>query len=435
MRLKEMIKKLPGIRNLVKHLSLLDDGREILEYENTILGQQLVDNRLAIKRITGEKINVVFVCHRPAVWSSLKTVYEAIKNDEHFNATIVAIPNKKEIPGKWLDHEIYESEGAEEFWKDYGCINGYDYETGEWLDLNSLKPDYVFFQQPYNITRCPAYKSWVVSKYAKICYVHYAGVVYIDDVHAECNPLDFMKNVSFYFVQNDLDKLFVEKHMKQVNNNVQICKVGFPRYDEISSWEKMESNIWMKEKRYRIVWTPRWTTNEGNCNFFTYKDKFVQYISNNNAIDFTFRPHPQAFKEWETTGELKEEERNKYIEKYNQNINLHIDTSANYFPMLYSSDCLITDRSTMMLDYFLTGKPIIYCTNDSILSDIYPLDEGVYLAHCWDDIEKIVNQLCSGSDPLKDRRKKLLNQYFFLPKEGAGSLIKENIKRDILKQN
>ena len=100
---------------------------------------------------SGEKITVVFVCHRAQIWSALKTVFEACNEDEQFETIIVTIPNKKQIPKLGLNHEEYVSEGAEEFYKDYPCrvIQGYDYKNKTWFDLETLNPDYVFFQTPY----------------------------------------------------------------------------------------------------------------------------------------------------------------------------------------------------------------------------------------------------------------------------------------------
>ena len=59
------------------------------------------------------KINVVFVCHRPNVWGSLKSIYEECIKDDRFNVSIVAIPCKKQLPKLGLSHQVYESEGAE----------------------------------------------------------------------------------------------------------------------------------------------------------------------------------------------------------------------------------------------------------------------------------------------------------------------------------
>ena len=108
-RIKNLIKRLPGINKLVKKNSLLEKESYYSKHNAVRIGQQAVDYKLQLKLIKHEKINVVFICHRPAVWDSLKNVYNALNNDNDFNVFIIAIPNKKELPKKGLNHDIYES--------------------------------------------------------------------------------------------------------------------------------------------------------------------------------------------------------------------------------------------------------------------------------------------------------------------------------------
>ena len=140
-----------GIKKIKRQFDLQEARMDKIQSEYKLIAYENIGLRLQLKRINNEKIRVVFVCHRPSLWESLHSVYDALKADERFEVLIVAIPSKDKKSGVMMEHEDYTCEGAEEFWKGYGCINGYDYEKKEWLDLRELKPDYVFFQQPYNI--------------------------------------------------------------------------------------------------------------------------------------------------------------------------------------------------------------------------------------------------------------------------------------------
>lgn len=434
-KIKKIIKQMPGVRSILFRLDALQDELQNLSFENQLLANKNIDLRLKLKKINGEKVNVVFVCHRPAVWESLHSVYDALEKDDLFKVTIVAIPNKKQLPDKGLNHEVYESEGAEEFWESYGCVNGYNYETHEWLDLQSLEPDYVFFQQPYNGTRCNQYKSWVVSKYAKICYLNYFSPVSFGKIYEECMPQEFMKDLSFYFTQHEQDHQFVLEEYKGFGHTcTDIIMTGYPRYDNFERYRNASERIW-KDKdhtRFRIVWTPRWTTNEGNCHFFDYKDKFIEFCRNEN-VEFVFRPHPQAFLEWNATGELLEEDAKEYRKKYEENMYMHIDESKSYMDMLYSSDCLITDPSSIMYDYFLTGKPIILCTSNGKNDTVELLNEGLYKANTWEEICYNLELLMCGKDSLIEKRENIIKHNFYYNPIGAGENIKIIIKKDALK--
>lgn len=433
------IKNWPLFKRIYQKKRQYDNKIAALDLSNNFLAESIIDLRLRQKKLKKEKINVVFVCHRPSVWGSLKTVYEALKADPLFNVFIVAIPNKKELPHLWLNHEIYESEGAEEFWKKNNCINGYNYKTKKWFDLRELKPDYVFFQQPYNITRSPEYKSWIVSKYAKLCYVAYgAANISDDDILKSCTPEDFLRDLSFYFSQDLYDDKFIKMRMREIGDIfTKVIKTGFPRYDSLTKYIGTDSNVWNYKRgpeHFRVLWTPRWCTNEGNCHFFDYKDKWMEYCDLHPEIDFVFRPHPQAFMEWEATGELPMEQGISYREAYAKRKNMNIDCSAEYLSTFYSSDCLVTDVSSLIGEYFLTGKPIIYCHKKDCFNEWgRKLSEGFYWVRNWRELTERLSDLQKGNDPQKGKREKLINELYELPKGGAGIRIATCLKIDAFK--
>lgn len=392
-------------------------------------------------KIFNKKINLVFVCYRPNVWGSLKTVFESCNSDEKFNVTIVAIPNKKQLPDLGFSHEIYESEGAEEFFKNYPCqvINGYNYETKKWFDLKKLKPDYVFFQQPYNVMRYSSYQSKKVSKYAKILYVHYAANFIGNGILEESYPKDFIKNVDTIFLEDYYDEKLVKNYLKKIKVKTKSILTGFPRYDGLNKYKNIDSNNWnlpRDNKIKRVIWTPRWSTNENNCHFFDYKDKLIEYIQNNQDVDFIFRPHPQAFLEWNATGELPEKEANIYKSKYDELKNAKIDKQKEYLTTFYSSDFMITDISSIIAEYFLTGKPIIYCHKTDCFNDFSrKLSEGFYWVNNWQELKETLNMLKSGKDPLKEKRQQIIKENFYINPNGAGNIIKDLIKKDFYGEN
>lgn len=432
-QIKKLWKTLPVLRRFYGKYTLLKQENQTLDAQLHALADENIGLRLQLKRVNGQPIHVVFVCHRPAIWESLHSVYDAMKQDPAFRVTLVAIPNKKQLPGLGLDHQQYETEGAEEFWKDEGCINGYDYQTGTWLDLQTLEPDYVFFQQPYNISKPPQYHSHLVSQYARLGYVNYFGVLFADDVYDECTPPDFMRDLSFFFTQNPMDDEYVRNRMQRVGApNCRVIQTGFPRYDRIADYRVQPCDIWNASEHFKMVWTPRWTTNEGNCHFFDFKDLLVEYCKNNPDVEMVFRPHPQAFLEWNATGELPEAEANVYKRNFVDS-NMHLDQAGNYFPMLYTSDCLITDRSTIFLDYYCSGKPIIYCTSQNQHDAVFPqYMEGMYCVSNWEELEAVLNDLRQGIDPLQSTRQRIIEEHF-IPKENPAYVnILQCIKDDSL---
>lgn len=99
---------------------------------------------------------------------------------------------------------------------------------------------------------------------------------------------------------------------------------------------------------------------------------------------------------------------------------------------LITSDVLLTDGSSIMMDYLLTGKPIIYCHKEK--DKFTPLGQilyrGVYVANSWEDVEKYLGDLRQGIDPLKEERQVCRETLIPVRKVSAGETIKEILKKD-----
>lgn len=387
-----------------------------------VLSCKVINVRIKRKLKHNRKVNVVFICERPSVWESLKSVYEKMINDKRLNISIIAIPYIKQQPLSNKNIIVYESEGSEEFWKEYNCINGYNYEKNEWFNPLKLKPDYVFFQRPYDYIRYKAYRSYYLSKFAKICYVGYYGVICINEIYLITLPKYFMSNVSFFFAQSEMETSFVRNELEKYDNKIiSVVNTGFPRFYSMMMYKNKESIVWNRSKLFRIIWNTRWSTNEGNCNFFKYKDYFYEYCIRNADIDFVYRPHPQAFQEWNATGEFSKHDQEIFRKQYSNIDNMHIDESNSYYDLMYSSDVLISDYSSLILDYLITGKPIIYCEclNCKMIGNMDSIIDCLYIAHNWEEIVEIIDKLKVGIDPLKKYRSIIRENYVVDGKDPA----------------
>lgn len=408
--LKRII-RLPYVWETLRKMGLLK-GYQRREYRRLLQAHGEINRRLAEKQASGEKVNVVFVCHRPQIWSSLKGVYEALKTDPLFHVQIVAVPLRSPVKGRGYLNNVYTSEGAEDFFRAEGCLEGYNYDTGKWLDLQSLRPDYVFFQQPYNIARPDAYTSYAVSRYAKICYITYYVMVDLDARTEDCTPVDFMHDLSFYFSQNEADAAFIRGRLEKGGPN--LCRVevtGHPRLEGIEKHKKDRCEMWDREDSFKVLWMPRWTTNEGNCHFFSYREPLTAWCRKAENTELMLRPHPQAFKEWRSSGEMTEEQEKDLRREFGGG-GFHLDETEDFYPQLFTADVLISDPSSMIIDSYFTGKPIIYCAsngvNDSTVDILRP---GMYWVNSWEEAEKVLEDLRAGNDPLREIRAECARKY------------------------
>ena len=109
---------------------------------------------------------------------------------------------------------------------------------------------------------------------------------------------------------------------------------------------------------------------------------------------------------------------------------LHYMAKKEYFDTIFNSDCLISDASSFIADYFMTGKPIIYCHKTDMFNELSrKMSEGFYWAKNWEEVEKILNNLKTGKDELKEKRLQILRD-LNVNNQNAGKMI-----ADILKYN
>lgn len=407
----------------------LDKHEEMLK----VLADANFRTRAMTKNALNKPINVLFICHEPSLWGMFDTVYKAMEEDNSFAPLVVALPYQH----RTLPEGQYKDAGMFEYCKgrDIKVIRGYDRETDKWLSPAELMPDYVFFQTPYHFLPT----QWCVeqmSMMARVCYIPYATLLSKGAIAEIVHPEGFFKYVSLFFSECQWKKdLFIRKYEnKDWFNKEDVVISGHPKLDYLSFKEALQSNVLKRgvsKKIIHILWTPRWNTSEGNCHFFDYKDFFDDFCKHHQELDFVFRPHPLCFQNFIKTGEMSLDELQQLKHDYDVSLNMRIDENAQYEETFVTSDILISDLSTMMLEYFATGKPIIYTLrkDPKALFNEYglKLSEGLYLAYNSKDLTNIISKLLSGEDPLRQKREELRNVLFFMPEGGAGRAIKDHL--------
>ena len=424
----------------LRTLQFVKDIRKLTEAEiyKKSLQDRIWNQRRLDKIRQNKKVNVLFVCSRPAAWGSLRTVCEAFAADERFNVKILAIPEKEPLPGVHYRHNIYSDIGAYDHLSATApcrVINGYNRISGKWVDLADLKPDYVFFQTPYNNMRPAQYDANDVSTYARLCYLSYGTFLFAGDFERVVYPMDFFTWVNFHFYESPLHKAQLDAYyrLQPAHKRPRCVLSGYARFDDTEQYREAESPLWPRPKgaSQRIIWTPRWTTSQNNAHFFDYKDSFLQLCDQNKNIDLVFRPHPLTFKESVARAQMTAQQVEEYKNCYKARTNAVLDLRPEYLDTFHSSDVLVTDISSIMPEYLASGKPLIYCHKENSFNELGArLAESYYWARNWDEVVTTLNMLRNGEDPLREKRLATLRENYHMPVEGCGNFVKKFIEAD-----
>lgn len=388
-----------------------------------------------------EKIRVVFITQYIPAWNKSEAVYQRMNANTKFEVFLLCVPI--EIKNCQLDERV-KINNTYEYFKKHGYENLIDamLPSGNWFDLNGLNPDYVFYSRPYNAFIPYCYTPRMVSKYAKTCLIMYAFTMSKEGIERYYNIRNFCSYLYFYFSET----AFATSYYKRKNalcfkfGLQKVVNSGYPVLETIMAKRNEKTDIWnFSNNSFRVIWTPRWTTDPdaGGTNFFKYKEFLINLAMEKNNIDFLFRPHPLALSHFIETGEMTVKEVKDFRDNCESIGNIHLDETEEYIPTIWNSSVLISDVSSFIIEYFATGKPIIFCQShmtaeflDEVKKMIY---EGCYVANNEEDIRRYINELLCGNDYLKQKRTEIISDILGDDLENISIKIIENVVFDYLK--
>lgn len=392
----------PVIKGLLKMYQSLKNVRQTAAYCKKV-------KKINRERDRGKPMHIVFFVQLPSVWGKMERVFLEALTRKDIKVTLLAIPDEgmEQAENNQGKNETYAA------MKSYGdMVKNAVTETGAWLDLKAMKPDYVFYPRPYDHYLPKQYQSDVVSCYAKVCYVPYGFLLTATCVEI-CLNRNFFQNCYYYFAENTIyaqynRKRFKHSHKKGLRKSEAL---GYPIFADVLEAKNKTSDSWNRidsDNKFRIIWAPRWTTDKhaGGTNFFAYKDRLIQFAKEHEEMAVVYRPHPLTFSNFLKTGEMTESQLENLRRSYDENDRMCIEEKADYLDTFWGSDVLLTDVSSVDIEYFITGKPVIYCYREAVELGEFAqqLYSVAYWAKDWNEVEQRLVQLQQGNDPLKEKR-------------------------------
>ena len=116
-----------------------------------------------------------------------------------------------------------------------------------------------------------------------------------------------------------------------------------------------------------------------------------------------------------STGEMTELEVDEYKRTISETKNIAFDTEKEYASSFWQSDVLIADYSSIIPEYFLTEKPLIFCITNmelTLLDNMKEILEGCYVVDSKEELKDCLEMLRQGNDPKKEIRQKIKGKLF-----------------------
>ena len=360
------------------------------------------------------RCKVAFLVQLPEVWDKEEPLYDALINNSKFEVRLIVIPPYNMVTGSI----------EKEYNNNYFLLKYKDalpaYSNGVWIDLKNIF-HYVFYQRPYDYYLPKKYRSYNLVKHTKCCYVPY-GFSGSDNFN-ECNTNeDFFCNMYFCFAESKYSAELLRKkfHSKNEKDLYKIEDLGYPALIPYFS-------IKPTNKFNRVLWTPRWSydTKLGGSHFLEYKDTITNLINDYPNIALTFRPHPLLFEELIIKHMMSKAEIEDFL-RYIKKNSIKYDMGRPILEVFRNTDVLITDFSTIIIQFFITGRPIIYCQSSNIIlnKSYQKLLEGLYIANNEKEVIVHMKNLQNGNDYLYKKRQEIISELSKYHCNATNSIVK-----------
>ena len=374
----------------------------------------------------GEKIRVAFIVQFPEMWNSTKSIYECMVKDDQFETYIITVPKRGK--SNILYSEFLKENEAYKYFFDRK-IKTYSVNKNNCnAIIKKIAPNYIFLQRPYDAYMPKKMSQYRLAKKSILCYVPY-GYEFVNGIHLDIEyNKSALDNIYFIFCDNsETYKYVAEKSSKYlVEGKRKIFDIGYPKFDSVL--EKCMN----KSKKNTFLWLPRWSLDDKNdkSNFFEYFDLLVEFFHQHQEFNLIIRPHPLMFSNFVLTGVLSQEEVCDIKTKIGKMPNVHIDNSKDYLNAFTESDFLIADFTSLLIEYYVLRKPIIYCGSIKDFNSIGMLMKiGMYCVNNWNELMNTLEMLICGQD---EKKKVYLDVAEKLsPKANVGEHIKNIILKDI----
>ena len=413
--------------------------------ENDIYSNRILQNLASIKKeTTHRKINVIFLINFQI--ASLDSIIHLLNEDQLFNVKVLVIPydphglnifekglNEAQLKDYNDNYHYFEEKG-------FYVIKGYDEKSKDLIDLESLKPDLLFYSTPWENQLPEQLRIKNLPQNILFCYVPYG--IYAAQMQDDQFNREIHNKAWKIFSETKIHKKLAAKYSKTGSSNVVVA--GYPKMDPLIDGEHSKNPYKWKNLSKgvkRIIWAPHHSIGWSSTGFSTFDKNyefFYEYAKTHSDIEWVFKPHPalrhaSIFFPPGKAGNFSEKNLDKYYDSWNDLPNASVYEGGDYFNLFATSNAMITDSVSFLSEYLYTGKPGLFLTRPEqkfnefgeIVKEAWYQVDGKDFNKIESFIDKIIIR---GEDPLKGVRENIYNKYLNTQGVTASSKIYSYIK-------
>jgi len=318
--------------------------------------------------------------------------------------------------------------------QNYPFLNSWDEQSQKWINIKEvIKPDIVFFSNPWAELSRPEY--YLFNFLDKLtCYVPYGFKS--SHLHQAHYNMPFQNLLWKIFYETETHKNLALKYSRNKGTNGIVT--GYPGMDTLLDEFYKPENVWKIKNNSikKIIWAPHHTifgesdSNLGYSTFLRYSI-FMQRIAEdyNGQLQIAFKPHPLLRAKMYIHPDWGKEKTDIYYEFWSSQTNTQLNES-NYIDLFLTSDAMIHDSGSFMVEYLYTQKPVIFLVADKGITERFNeigkmTFEQLYHGNCEKDIITFINEIVIGENDYKKNRRIDFFENFIKPPNNT--LASENV--------
>lgn len=423
---------------------------EIYSLKNEVYINRINQNisLLRTRCANGKKVNVVFIL--PAMMFVYKELYSLFDNDSNFNVSIVLVPHTLN------NGKIISSVAKDKFYQifahlkeqNFNVIEGYDFESGQTINIEEISPDIVFYVLPYMRLYPETLKINNLPQNILFAYIPYGEFI---ENTLEDNLFNFGWNEKIWKIFCSSQSYLINAADKSKIGSSNVFVAGSARMDSLINYKPSEYDYnWIypkEENKKRIIWAPHHTLSrpsiDENVTYSTFDKNykfFYEYARDNPNIEWVVRPHPllkEVLNEVKTNmkidGIATDDFADDYFFKWDSLPNARVHEEIDYMDLFANADALITDCVSFKAEFLYANKPGLILTRDNYEKDEFK--SNIYSAWYvengadFDKIKEFIEDVVVGeNDYLKEKREEIFSNYFNYNVGNASKTIYSYIK-------
>jgi hypothetical protein len=352
------------------------------------------------------KIRVLFWVHESAKWKA-QSLYNAMMASSDFEPVIVLSVTKDDLAffGRGIREKL---QADERYYNSHGCrcVTNFDFTIKRPMSLKQYKPDVIFYQEPRPMFSEDSVRT--TAKFALCCDVPYA-IRTLGGTNLQQMP-EYHQLMFLQFPPTDAQSRFYRSSLPEWKWAGTSYAIGHPILDQylklLPEAEFAGYVIYAPHFSFPLAGLKRQVV---LSSFLENGRQILEYAKKHTEFKWLFKPHPLLYKELIRRGVWSKEDVDAYYAAWGEIGS--VCTDGDYIRLFQNARALITDCGSFLVEFPMTGRPLIRLVPRELKYPLFPIFEKLYasfyVVRDLDEMYKTFAQVLErGEDPQKEERLK-----------------------------